>query len=192
MRRGIGSEQLVGRVRQHEDAVEKPQLRGEPEPLLPAARTVAPGVALRGTPVAASAINLLAGIWLVIAPWVLGYTSVASEWNAVACGCAIALLALARLTGAARLLWASWINCLIGIWLVVATFTIDVNATEWINDVIVGGVVALLALWSATSGADAAEGPGTLEGPAAEEIIAPEPYPRRSARPARRPGSLPH
>ncbi len=184
-RRSTGSEQLVGSVRPHAERPVEPRRVPRPQAL-------APGAALGGSAAVATMINLVAGIWLVIAPWVLGYTSITAQWNDVACGVAITLLALARLSGASRLIWASWLNCMIGIWLIVATFTIDLNPTEWINDVIVGAVVALLALWSASAGADAAENAGTLDPRPAEEIIAPEPYPRASARRPRRPGSLPH
>ena len=147
------------RTRRGITMVPPPRERGEygSRPLREPARIerLAPGPKLRGSAGFASGINLLAGIWLVIAPWVLGYTGVAAEWNDVACGVAIALLALGRLDGAARTIGASWVNCLIGIWLLVATFTIDASSTEWINDLILGGVVALLALWSATASADA-------------------------------------
>jgi hypothetical protein len=49
-----------------------------------------------------SALNVLAGAWLVIAPWVLGYWSSDPRWNDFACGAAVALLALIRLAGAFR------------------------------------------------------------------------------------------
>jgi hypothetical protein len=43
-----------------------------------------------------SGLNVLAGAWLVIAPWVLGYWTSDPRWNDV-CGAAVALLAVIRL-----------------------------------------------------------------------------------------------
>ncbi len=39
-------------------------------------------------------VNVLAGIWLVIAPWVLGYTSTAAKVNDVLLGVVIGVVAL--------------------------------------------------------------------------------------------------
>lgn len=86
-----------------------------------------------------------------IAPWALGYGALAARWNDVACGVAIGVLAMARLAGAPRWVWLSLCNAAIASWLVVASLTIDSGGTEFVNDVVVGAVVALLALWSAAS-----------------------------------------
>ena len=96
-----------------------------------------------------SGLNVLAGAWLVIAPWVLGYWTSDPRWNDVACGAAIALLAVIRLAGAFRASWLSWINALIGAWVFIAAFTIDRSATAAWNDAIVGAVVFLVAAMSA-------------------------------------------
>ena len=103
----------------------------------------------------ASGLNLFAGIWLVIAPWVLGYSSVASRWNDVACGGAVILLAAARVSAPARRAWLSFVSVAIGIWLIVASFALSSYGTEWANDIILGAIVALLGLWSSAAGAEA-------------------------------------
>lgn len=104
----------------------------------------------------ASAANVFAGAWLLIAPWVLGYSAAAARWNDVACGAAIGVLAFARLAGAPRLVWLSLCNAAIATWLVVASFTLDGGGTEFANDVILGALIALLALLSAASSESAA------------------------------------
>ncbi|MGB0098356.1 MAG: SPW repeat protein [Solirubrobacteraceae bacterium] len=96
-----------------------------------------------------SALNVLAGAWLVIAPWVLGYWSSDPRWNDVACGAAVSLVALISLAGAFRASWLSWINAVIGAWVFVAAFTIDRSAVAAWNDAIVGAVIFLLAAASA-------------------------------------------
>ena len=96
-----------------------------------------------------SGLNVLAGAWLVIAPWVLDYWTSDPRWNDVACGAAVALLALIRLAGAFRASWLSWINAVIGAWVFVAAFTIDRSAVAAWNDAIVGAAIFLLAAASA-------------------------------------------
>lgn len=50
-----------------------------------------------GTVVMVSGINLLLGLWLIIAPWVLDYSSQNNAvWNHVVIGIAIAVVALDR------------------------------------------------------------------------------------------------
>jgi cytochrome c biogenesis protein CcdA len=94
-----------------------------------------------------SGINVLAGIWLIIAPFILNYTSTGNKWQEVVFGIIIGILGIIRL-GAPHLSWPSWINLLIGIWIIIAPWTISNTTTSarW-NEVIVGIIVALLA-WS--------------------------------------------
>jgi hypothetical protein len=40
--------------------------------------------------------NVAFGVWLIIAPWVLGYEAAASTWNATVAGAIVALLGLIR------------------------------------------------------------------------------------------------
>lgn len=100
----------------------------------------------------ASGLNLLLGLWLVIAPFLLSYATSASRGNDITIGVIIALLAAFRLLGAYRAAWLSWLNALLGIWLIVAPFILgyDSSSALW-NDVIVGLFIAFLGLWSATA-----------------------------------------
>lgn len=100
----------------------------------------------------ASGLNLLLGLWLVIAPFLLSYATSASRGNDITIGVIIALLAAFRLLGAYRAAWLSWLNALLGIWLIVGPFILgyDSSSALW-NDVIVGLFIAFLGLWSATA-----------------------------------------
>jgi hypothetical protein len=106
----------------------------------------------------ASGINFLLGVWLVIAPWVLGYSGQDNAvWNQVGVGAAIAIVAMARVSAPDTWAPLSWMNVVLGGWLVVAPFVLQYNATSntepiyW-NDIIVGAAVLILALIS-TAGA---------------------------------------
>jgi hypothetical protein len=99
----------------------------------------------------ASLLNLLAGIWLIIAPWVLSYSAADPRWNDVVFGAIVAFFALVRTSGAYRASWLSWLNLLIGAWVFIAAFTIDYTSTAQVNDVILGALVFIFGLWSASA-----------------------------------------
>jgi hypothetical protein len=91
---------------------------------------------------------VLAGIWVAIAPWALAYSTRDPRWNDIVFGSLLAGSALARATGAYREAYLSWFNVAIGIWLIVAAFTIDRSATATWNDLGVGATVFVLAMAS--------------------------------------------
>lgn len=103
---------------------------------------------------AASGVNLLAGIWLIIAPFLLGYSDQASPlWNDIIVGVLIAAMAGARVAGAFRAPSLSWVNVILGGWLIIAPFLLGYSddANPLWNDIIVGIVVVLFGIWSAVS-----------------------------------------
>jgi hypothetical protein len=99
----------------------------------------------------ASGLNVLAGIWLIIAPFVLGYDNGDPYWNDIVFGAIVAVLALARVAGAYRAAWMSWLNMLIGAWIFISAFWLDNTANAGTNDIILGAIVFLLALVSASA-----------------------------------------
>jgi hypothetical protein len=110
----------------------------------------------RGDVAVASGLNVLAGIWLIIAPFVLGYGSGDPYWNDIVFGAIVAVLALVRISGAYRASELSWINALIGVWLFVSAFWLDNTGRAGGNDIILGIIVFLLAIASASATEDAA------------------------------------
>lgn len=121
-----------------------------------------------------SGINVLAGVWLILAPMTLGYPYLQQAvWNDRVVGTAIFVLAVARVAAPARFEVISWINFVLGAWLVVAPFLLAYSAggspspdlaagtgdptAAIANDIITGFVVLGMAAWSAraTSGASA-------------------------------------
>jgi hypothetical protein len=72
-----------------------------------------------------SGINVVAGLWLIIAPFVLGYEDIqAALWNDVLVGIMVAAFAVARLARPLMNPSWSWINALLGLWLIVAPFVL--------------------------------------------------------------------
>lgn len=102
----------------------------------------------------ASGLNILFGLWLVIAPWVVGFSHLTSAtWNSVIVGAMIAIFALIRTTSPLRAAGLSWFNFVLAIWLVMSPFMLNFggeDAAMW-NTVIVGLCVLSLAAWSAVA-----------------------------------------
>lgn len=141
-----------------------PWARGDPgdaDPLRPR-----PRYDWRGEVATASGLNVLAGIWLIIAPFVLGYTGGDPIFNDVVFGALIALVGLARVSGAYRETWLSWLNAVFGIWVFAAAFWIDDSGQAVGNDIILGVIVFVLAVASATASEGALDPTGGPDGPA--------------------------
>jgi len=96
----------------------------------------------------------LAGLWEVIAVFILGYTaSSAALWNALIVGVALLVLGVwAALSNQATTdKTLDWINVVIGVWLIIAPFILGYSAivAAMVNDIIVGVVVVVLELVAA-------------------------------------------
>ncbi|MGX7826615.1 SPW repeat domain-containing protein [Actinokineospora sp. 24-640] len=128
-------------------------------PTAPGASASAPTVSRTRSPnrfgaTLPSALALLAGVWVVIAPFALGYADAGAFafWNDVLVGAAIALVALPRVLRTRRAPWLSVVNVVLGAWLVLAPFLVGYRETTPAavgNDVIMGIMVVILAGTSA-------------------------------------------
>jgi hypothetical protein len=99
----------------------------------------------------ASVLNVLAGIWLIISPWVLGFTMLpAAFWNTLLVGIAVLVLAAIRL-GTCGTPGVSWLNLLFGIWLIISPFALAFAAGEAAmgNAIFLGILVGIFSLWAA-------------------------------------------
>jgi hypothetical protein len=94
----------------------------------------------------ASGIIILAGIWLIISPFILSYDSSAVTWNQVVFGVIIGILGIIRYMNLAAM-WASWLSALAGLWMVIAPFVIGgaTTAARW-SSVITGLITLVLSL----------------------------------------------
>ena len=91
-----------------------------------------------------SGINILAGIWLIISPFILGYNSTGNSTQQIIFGAIVLILGIVRMA-LPNATWPSWVNFIIGLWIIIAPWTMaTVTAARW-NEVITGIVVALFA-----------------------------------------------
>ena len=97
-------------------------------------------------------IIVLVAIWLMLSPFVLDYNHLRdSAWNAIAVAWVAAFIAGLRVTGAADEGWLSWVNALIGLYLIASPWIwgdAD-NLTLVVNHVICGLFITGMAAWSA-------------------------------------------
>src|SRR6266511_1172764 len=110
------------------------------------------------------AVNLVLGVWLVISPWVFGFVAdYAPTWNAWVIGVVIAIAALAALVSFNK--WEEWVNAVFGVWLALSPLILGFGSLTYAtwNHVVVGAIVAILAIWSAMAAPEAAS-------PAAKQI----------------------
>ena len=91
----------------------------------------------------AQLINMLLGLWLMVAPSVLGYGDPARNSDHVV-GPIIASFAAVAIWEVTRGL--RWLNLLAALWLIVAPWVFQFESTATINSMLVGVVVAGLSL----------------------------------------------
>jgi len=110
----------------------------------------------------ASGLNFLTGVYLLISAWAAGATSGATA-NGIIFGIIVAILAATRFTGATGP-WASWLDALIGVWMIVSTWVFGYTEYGWKwNSIIVGIIMIVLGVWSALATQTAHQ--GTAERP---------------------------
>jgi hypothetical protein len=96
---------------------------------------------------------MLVGLWLAVSPFFLGFAVYSGAlWNSVIVGVAVLLLAGSREMGDGyKVAWPSWVNAILGLWLIASPFIIGYSFLQtalW-NHVIAGALVVVLATWSA-------------------------------------------
>lgn len=96
--------------------------------------------------------NVLAGLWLVIAPVALTFTGTnAAQYNHVIVGVAVLVLAAIRAFNPDRRESISWVNVILGLWMIVSPYLLgyaNVSSART-NSLITGAVILILAAFSA-------------------------------------------
>lgn len=128
------------------EAYEGPRPMPDEAPLEPAATGPVPDDAA-----GASWLNVIAGIWLIISPFVLGYTNGDSYWNPIVFGAVVAIIALGRLAGGYRSAPLSWINMAVGVWLFISAWWLAQSSQAIWNDWILGVIVFVLGAFGASA-----------------------------------------
>jgi len=98
----------------------------------------------------ASGINVIAGLWLIISPFLLGFSGGAAT-NAIIVGIVVAVLSLVHSMSTTEASWIGYVNTILGVWLIVTAFMMMATAAVFWNSLILGIIVGGLAVWSASS-----------------------------------------
>jgi hypothetical protein len=100
----------------------------------------------------ASAGNVLAGLWLILAPFVLDFEGDdVAVWNHMIVGAAVLVLAAIRAFDPDERESLSWLNVVLGLWMVVSPFLLGhANTGDAQTNSLIAGVAILgLAAFSA-------------------------------------------
>jgi len=106
----------------------------------------------------ASGFDVMGGFWLAFSPWVLGFASShpTGKLNDLVLGIVIGVFALLRGAVALRAAWLSWLNALLGVWVMISPWVLGFHnsqAAAW-NNILLGLAVIVLACWGALSTQD--------------------------------------
>jgi SPW repeat-containing protein len=95
-------------------------------------------------------VTLILGIWLFFSPWILGFYTVlpGPSWNFFLLGIAMVVFAAFALN--LRTLWEEWVNLALGIWMIISPWVLrySANTTARNDAIVVGVIVALMAIWA--------------------------------------------
>lgn len=96
-------------------------------------------------------LTMLAGLWLAISPWMLGFNAAleALTMSNLIAGLALALLALAFGAAYSRTHGLLWVTPLIGVWAIITPWIAAagaVSAGTIVSNIITGGVAVVLGL----------------------------------------------
>lgn len=104
----------------------------------------------RSTLTASTTCNVIAGVWLAVSPFLLGYGSGDAYWSPILFGTLVALFAVMRSAEARRVTGLSWANAAIGLWVFLSGFWLAASDAAKLNSWIVGLVILMLGLTSAS------------------------------------------
>ena len=103
--------------------------------------------------IGAAIVNLLMGIWLLGAPYALGYDRTAAAWNSTIVGILVMAVAVVRIVRPKTTAWLSAVTLAPGVWLVGASFVLHpVMTARTVNNIIVAAVIMIEATVSLVYG----------------------------------------
>jgi hypothetical protein len=98
----------------------------------------------------ASGTNIVAGIWLMIAPYFFCPQAVI-RWNDAIVGVLLIVLATLRYVHPLHRFWMSWLNAFLGIWLTASPFLLGCqHIAPQVNDTTLGFIVFVAGAVSAS------------------------------------------
>jgi hypothetical protein len=74
-------------------------------------------------------LNLILSIWLFLSPWIVGFAGIVpAAWVAWLSAIAIAVVSIAALSAFTE--WEEWINLLLGIWVLISPWVLQIRGQE--------------------------------------------------------------
>lgn len=99
-------------------------------------------------------VSLLAGIALLLAPFVLGFTNFSqASWSSVLAGLIVGALAIYRMTSDEPHVWTATFSLILGLWAILSPFVLGAGssaAAMW-SGVILGAITAVFSVASMAS-----------------------------------------
>jgi hypothetical protein len=94
--------------------------------------------------------NILLGAWLFISPWILDYVIGMPPAAKNSCLLGLAIVIFAAVAIYIPQIWEEWINIGLGVWMIISPWVLGFSVEHDIttNNIIVGILVAALALWA--------------------------------------------
>jgi len=97
-------------------------------------------------------INAVIGIWLVIAPWMLGFLYDAGATSAsIVFGTLQVIMSFWETTKSGWNSWQNWISLITGLWFVLFPFVYSLTDGVLWSSIILGLMTVLFSLWSLNS-----------------------------------------
>ena len=97
----------------------------------------------------ASGINVIAGLWLMLSAYFMGLGFSSNEFIV---GIIIAIVSLVGWFSIEQAGWVSWIDGILGVWLLVTPiFVMGLSAATIWNSIILGIIVLAIAIWEGVS-----------------------------------------
>lgn len=98
----------------------------------------------------AGTLNIIAGIWIIISSFVLGYANQPTPlWNGIVLGVIVVVVAWIRLGNFGSIPNIAWVNLIAGIWLFFSPWILrfsELSAAVG-NNLILGIIVFILSVW---------------------------------------------
>ena len=100
-------------------------------------------------------LSVMIGAWLIVAPWIMGYTAASAVAENAILGVAVVSVGFWSIGTAAAFTAPAWVNGMLGLWIMVAPWVIGyahAASAATSNDVIVGIVIMIVAAIRIASG----------------------------------------
>jgi len=94
-------------------------------------------------------VNVVIGIWLIIAPFLIGFAHGVAMQNSVIVGIIVLIAALYTISVKSASFGASWLNLIVGVWLMISPWVLRFSTTARpaVTSSVVCGILVLIFAW---------------------------------------------